>query len=215
MKLKCSYEPEPMALLGSDLRCDCSVSCWRRPMNHLASNQFAAVSNIFANLPSHQLHVSDHTISCDEFAFHQKRTAEADLKELIWLCRDQYVYALTLIKPHASPPDSLYDRSALDLANFYLPWSRLCANYRQIAFDPQIGLFECQRDRELRKWNEFADRKCFARFTRDPEWTRCVLETANLLEDRPIERETDLDHLIDDINEDLKERNDYGQPEEN
>nr|WP_137677797.1 hypothetical protein [Parerythrobacter lutipelagi] len=182
-------------------------------MNLLASNQFMAVHGTFVGLPAQQLHVSDHSISHDEFAFHQKRSAEADLKELIWLCRDRYVYVLALIKPHALPPESLFDRSALDLANFHLAWSRLCAGYREIAFDQQIDLFEAQRGREIQKWVEFVDRKCFARFKRDPEWTRCVLETANLLEDRPIERELDLAHLIDDIIEDLKERNDCGQRE--
>jgi hypothetical protein len=158
-------------------------------MNQLAQSQFTAQLGWTNYLQcGHQLHVSDGSISASEMAFYQKRSSESDLKELIWLCRERYCYAFELTNSRANAPDSLFDRSVLDLGEFYLPWSGLCSLYRRLVFDPQIDFFEEQRTREMRKWEGFLEKECFARVSALSDWTRCVLETAGLLEARSTER---------------------------
>lgn len=159
-----------------------------------------------------QLHLSDATISLDEMIFHQKRSTESDLKELIWLCRERYCYATELIDPSANPPDSLFDRSALDLSEFYLPWAELCSHYRRLIFEPQIDLFEEQRCRELRKWGDFLEKECFARIMGRPDWTRCVLETAGLLPLRSADRDVYVEELFEAIIEKMEKR--FGEESE-
>ncbi|WP_394730604.1 hypothetical protein [Altererythrobacter sp. GH1-8] len=179
-------------------------------MNPLAQSQFKAPHGLPVYFrTTGQLHLSDATISLDEMVFRQKRSAESNLKELIWLCRERYWYALKLIHPRSYPPDSLFDREALDLGEFYLPWAELCALYRRLVFEPQIDLFEAQRERELRKWHRFLEKECFERVTKCPEWTRCVLETAGLLETHSPGREVHIVEMFDAITENVEDR--YGR----
>ncbi len=154
-------------------------------------------------------HVSDTSISVEDMAFHQKRCAESDIRELISQCRDRYCFAHELLKPHAILPDRLFDRDMLDLGLFYLPWSAFCSAYRKFLFDPQMCLLEDQRTREIRRWRVFVEAECFARFTKDPDWVRAVLETANLIPERGPNRDTFVGDLFDDIIQDVKERNEY------
>lgn len=156
-----------------------------------------------------QRHVNDTSLSIEDMAFHQKRWAEADIRELIWQCRDRYCFAHELIKPHAVLPDRLFDRDILDLGLFYLPWSAFCSAYRRAVFDPQMCLLEDQRTREIRRWRVFVERECFARFTKDPDWVRAVLETANLIPEHGPNRDIFVGDLFDDIIQDVKERNEY------
>ncbi len=182
-------------------------------MHQLAQSQFKAQSGLPVYFrPTGQLHVSDATMSLDEMVFHQKRSSESDLKELIWLCRQRYCYAVELINPRANPPDSLFDRSALDLGEFYLPWAGFCSHYRRLLFDPQIDLFEDQRAREHRKWGSFLEKECFARVTERPDWTRCVLETAGLLEAMSPGREVHIVDVFDELSQRMEVR--YGRIEE-
>jgi len=161
-----------------------------------------------------QRHVSHTSISTDDMAFHQKRSAEGDIKELILQCRDRYCFALELLKPHASYPERLFDRDMLDVGVFILPWSEICSAYRRFLFNPQMGLFENQRDCELRRWREFVEKECFARFTQHPEWIRTVLETANLIPERGANRDMFIGDLFDDIIQDVTERNGNDQDDE-
>jgi len=154
-----------------------------------------------------QRHVSDTSISTEDMAFHQKRCAESDIRELISQCRDRYCFAHELIKPHAQLPDRLFDRDMLNLGEFYLPWSEFCSAYRRALFSPQMSLFEDQRECELRRWREFVEKECFDRFTRHPEWIRTVLETANLIPERGPNRDLFIGDLFDDIIQDVTERN--------
>jgi hypothetical protein len=156
-----------------------------------------------------QRHVNDTSLSIEDMAFHQKRSAESDIRELISQCRDRYCFAHELLKPHAILPDRLFDREMLDLGLFYLPWSGFCTAYRKSLFDPQMCLLEDQREREIRRWQVFVERECFARFTKDPDWVRAVLETANLIPLRGPHRDTFVGDLFDDIIQDVKERNEY------
>jgi hypothetical protein len=48
------------------------------------------------------------SISTEDMAFHQKRCAESDIRELISQCRDRYCFAHELFKPHAILPDRLF-----------------------------------------------------------------------------------------------------------
>lgn len=162
-----------------------------------------------------QRHVSDTSISIEDMAFHQKRCAESDIRELISQCRDRYCFAHELIKPHAQLPDRLFDRDTLNLGEFYLPWSEFCSAYRRALFSPQMGLFEDQRECELRRWRVFVENECFARFTKDPDWVRAVLETANLIPERGPNRDIFVGDLFDDIIQDVKERNEHDQDDQN
>jgi hypothetical protein len=161
-----------------------------------------------------QRHVNDTSLSIEDMAFHQKRSAESDIRELISQCRDRYCFAHELLKPHAILPDRLFDREMLDLGLFYLPWSAFCSAYRRSLFDPQMCLLEDQRTREIRRWQVFVERECFARFTKDPDWVRAVLESANLIPLRGPHRDTFVGDLFDDIIQDVKERNEYDQHDE-
>ena len=179
-------------------------------MHDPATSPFAAWPITHAVEPmGSQRHVSDTSISIEDMAFHQKRCTEIDLRELISQCRDRYCFAFELIKPHAILPDRLFDRDMLDLGNFYLPWSAFCSAYRKFLFDPQMALFEDQCERELQRWRVFVEKECFARFTKDPEWVRAVLETANLIPLRRPDYELFVGDLFDDIIQDVKERNEY------
>ena len=156
-----------------------------------------------------QRHVSDGTMSEADMAFHQKRCAEWDIRELISQCRDRYCFAHELIRPHAELPDRLFDREMLDIGLFLLPWSALCTAWRRHFFDPQMCLLEDQRTRELRRWRVFVEDEVFARFTKHPDWVRGVLETANLIPLRRHDYELFIGDLFDDIIQDLIERSDH------
>lgn len=158
---------------------------------------------------SGQRHVSDSTMSEADMAFHQKRSAESDIRSLIFYCRERFCFAHHLIKPHAMLPARLFDRELLDLGDFYLPWSVFCSTYRALLFDPQMCFFEDQRTREIRRWHLFVKRECFARFAWDASWVRTVLETANLIPQRGRNRGIFLGDLFDDIIQDVKERNEH------
>lgn len=153
-------------------------------------------------------HVSDTSMSIEDMALYQKRTAEGDIRELIAQRRDRYCFAHELIKPHAALPDRLFDRAMLDIGPFLLPWSELISAWRRQFFDPQMCLLEDQRIRELRRRRVFVEDEVFARFTRDPDWVRCVLETANLIPLRRSDYELSVGDLLGDIIQDVKERSD-------
>ena len=185
-------------------------------MHPHAHSQFSPWQAPLDARPTHgQRHVNDASMSIEDMAFHQKRCTEADIRELISQCRDRYCYAHELIKPHAILPDRLFDRDMLDLSNFYLPWSAFCSAYRKSLFDPQMCLLEDQRTREIRRWRLFVEDECFARFTKDPDWVRAVLETANIIPLRGPYRDTFVGDLFDDIIQDVQERNEHDQDDEN
>ena len=158
--------------------------------------------------------VSDTSMSIEDMAFYQKRTAESDIRELISQCRDRYCFAHELIKPHAALPDRLFDREVLDIGPFLLPWSEILSAWRRQFFNPQMCLLEDQRTRELHRWRVFVEDEVFARFTKDPDWVRCVLETANLIPLRRSDFEFFIGDLFDDIIQDVKERSDHGQDDQ-
>lgn len=153
-------------------------------------------------------------MSIEDMAFHQKRMSETDIRELILQCRDRYCFAHELIKPHAILPDRLFDRDILDLGLFCLPWSEFCSAYRRALFDPQMCLLEDQRTRELKRWRVFVEDECFARFTKDPDWVRAVLETANLIPERGPNRDIFVGDLFADIILDIQERNEHDQDDQ-
>lgn len=185
-------------------------------MHELAQSPFAAWPiTLAAEHMGGQRHVSDTSMSIEDMAFHQKRMSETDIWELILQCRDRYCFAHELIKPHAILPDRLFDREMLDLGNFILPWSEFCSAYRRAVFDPQMCLLEDQRTREIRRWRVFVEDECFARFTKDPDWVRAVLETANLIPLRGPHRDTFVGDLFEDIIQDVKERNEHDQDDQN
>jgi hypothetical protein len=147
-------------------------------------------------------------MSVEDMAFHQKRCAENDIRELISQCRDRYCFAHELIRPHAELPDRLFERDMLDIGLFLLPWSALCSAWRRHFFDPQMCMLEDQRTRELHRWRVFVEDEVFARFTKHPDRVRCVLETANLIPLRRSGYEFSINDLFDDIIQDHIERSD-------
>lgn len=184
-------------------------------MHELAQSPFVAWPITLAvEQTGGQRHVSDNSMSIDDMAFHQKRSAECDIRELIAQCRDRYCFAHELIKPHAILPERLFDRDVLDLGLFYLPWSALCSAYRKFLFDPQMCLLEDQRTRELHRWRLFVEKDCFARFTRHPDRIRAVLETASLIPERGPNRDIFVGDLFDDIIQDVNERNGHDQDDQ-
>ena len=56
----------------------------------------------------------------------------------------------------------------------------------------------------------FADKECFARFTRHPEWVRAVLETANLIPERGPNRDLFVGDLFDDFLKNIQAMNEDG-----
>lgn len=184
-------------------------------MHDFAQNLFSAwPQSVGAEQSSGQRHVNDTSMSTEDMAFHQKRSAESDIRELISQCRDRYCFAHELLKPHAILPDRLFDSEMLDLSCFYLPWSAFCTAYRKFLFNPQMCLLDDQRERELRRWRVFVEDECFARFTRNPDWVRAVLETANLIPLRRSDYEFFIGDLFDDIIQDVQERNGQEQDDE-
>ena len=179
-----------------------------------AHSQFSPWQAPLDITPTRQRHVNDTSMSVEDMAFYQKRGAEADIRELIWHCRDRYCFAHELIKPHASLPDRLFDRDMLDLGCFLLPWSAFCTAYRKSMFDPQMCLLEDQHDREIRRWRLFVEDECIARFIKHPEWVRAVLETANLIPERGQSRDIYIGNLFDDIIQDVNERNENEQDDQ-
>lgn len=155
---------------------------------------------------SGQRHVSDTSISIQDMAFHQKRCGEAQIRELIYQCRERYCFAHKLLRPHALLPDRLFNRDILDVSEFALPWSAFCSAYRRLFFDAQMSLLEDQSTRELRRWGTFLEKECFSRFTREPDHVRAVLETANLIPSRAPTRKIFVGDLFDDIIQDIEER---------
>lgn len=130
-------------------------------------------------LEGRRLHVSDISISREEFARHQRRSAERDLDHIISRCWDRYRYARRLIDPGA---DGEIPSTPPDLSHLYLSWDKICVAYRRYLFDPQIDLFEEQQARELARWHAFKRRYCFAPVLESSVYTRCILEWTGLLE---------------------------------
>lgn len=181
-------------------------------MHDFAHSLFNSGPALFVTPPTiSQRHVNDTSLSIEDMAFHQKRSAESDIRELISQCRTRYCFAHELLKPHAILPDRLFDRDMLDLGLFYLPWSAFCTAYRKFLFDPQMCLLEHQRTREIKRWRVFVEDECFARFTKNPDWIRAVLETANLIPERGQNRDLFVGDLFGDIIQDVKERNEHDQ----
>ncbi len=159
-------------------------------------------------------HVYETSMSIEEMAFYQKRSAESDIRNLILQCRERYWFAHMLIRPHAVLPKCLFDRDMPDLGDFLLPWSKFCSTYRAFLFDSQMCLFEDQRTREIRRWHAFVEKECLSRFSWDPSWVRTVLETANLIPGRTPNRGIALDDLLDDIIQDVRERNEHAKDDD-
>lgn len=185
-------------------------------MHDPAPSQFATSRYLQAlEASGRRRHVSDTSMSIEDMIFFQNRSAEADIRELIAQCRDRYCFAHELIKPHAALPERLFDREMLDVGPFLLPWSRFCSAYRKFLFDPQMCLLEDQRIRELHRWRLLVEDECFARFIKQPEWVRAVLETANLIPERGPDRSLFIGDLFDDIIQDVNERNENDQDDQN
>jgi hypothetical protein len=182
-------------------------------MDPLTQQQFVDRPFMFARAPGHYpKQCLEHSICPSEFARHQNRSAERHLIELIWHCRDRFLFAHWLQDPRAEITGAVYGRSAIVLDAFYLGWSRICTAYRRLLFDAQIDIFSNQRDRELRRWRGFLEKTCFYRFTRDPEHARCVLETACMMPKPTERRSLTIDDLIDDFIENLEDRYEYLAP---
>lgn len=137
----------------------------------------------------HQLHVSDRCISWMEFARHQRRASERDLADLVWKCRDRYLYAQRLLHPGGDHAELGRQSNVPDLTRLYGPWDKICVIYRRYVFDPQIDFFEVQQERELSRWFEFRRRCCFDPLLNNPTYTRCILEAVGLLH-TPIDTQT-------------------------
>ena len=154
-------------------------------MDQHVRSEFASPPWHLAHLfPGRQLHVSDRSISVKEFTRYQRRAAERDLADLVWRCRDRYLYAHDLLHPHAPLPGTLEDGANADLTELLYPWDALCVTYRRIVFDSQIDLFLDQQHREFERWHTFRRRRVIDPILACPEWTRTVLEVTHLL-DRP------------------------------
>ena len=112
----------------------------------------------FPPLPERRLHVSDTSINVKEFARYQRRSAERELVDLIWACRERYLYAHTLLHPNGHPPNSLEDGANADLTDLLYPWDLLCVIYRRRIFDGQLDIFAEQQGREFERWHTFKRR---------------------------------------------------------
>lgn len=150
-----------------------------------------------------RLHVSDLCMSSVEFARHQRRASERDLAELVWNCRDRYLYAQRLLHPGSGLPTR---SNAPDLSRLYRPWDKICVTYRCHIFDPQIDFFEPQRERELSRWYDFQRRYCFDPILDEPAYTRCVLEAVGLLETSTTTQLISLEAMFERLNTNILER---------
>lgn len=121
-------------------------------MHPLAQQQSVDWPLMFARAPGHYpKQCLEHSICPSEFAWHQNRSAERHLIELIWHCRDRFLFAHWLHDPHEPLAAVVQGRSAIVLDGFYLGWSRICTTYRRLLFDAQVDMFSNQRDREVRR----------------------------------------------------------------
>lgn len=84
----------------------------------------------------HQLHVSDRCISWKEFSRHQRRASERDLADLVWKCRDRYLYAQRLLHPGSDHAELAKQSNVPELTRLYGPWDKICVTYRRYVFDP-------------------------------------------------------------------------------
>ena len=165
--------------------------------------------------PRRQLHVSDECFSEEEFGRHQRRTSERDLASLVWQCGDRYIYARNLLRPGADLGKFDRHSAAPELTRLYGPWDKICTIYRRHVFDPQIDFFEAQDDRELTRWNEFQRRFCFRPILSDPAYTRCILETAGLLQTPIDTHTTSLEAVFECLHANILRRYNAHEPIEN
>lgn len=176
-------------------------------------SEFASPPWHLAHLfPGRQLHVSDRSISVDEFARYQRRSAERDLADLVWACRDRYLYAHDLIQPAARVPERLEDGSQADVTELLYPWDKLCEQYRRLVFDAQIDLFAEQQQREFDRWQRFKRNGVKERVLACPDWTRTVLKTACLLDPLTSYDPDAIDILFDSLIDTLIRRNTHAEP---
>jgi len=193
--------------MGSDQRRKGTASHWRMPVLKLTHSDFAHAPVRRARVHSRrQLHVSDECLSREEFARHQRRSAERDLSDLVWQCWDQYRYAHHLIRPGTILPDWDRRRSVLDLTRLLKPWDDICVTYRRHAFDPQLALFEKQQTRELDRWHAFQQECCLVPVLQDPAFTRCTLENVGVLDRSKGVCLIDLDGMFGCIISNINER---------
>jgi hypothetical protein len=174
----------------------------RQPAHH----QFVDWPFMFARVSGqYPKHFSEQSICPREFARHQNRSTERHLIELIWQCRDRFVFSHWLHNPHELLPEVVYGRPAIVLDGFYLGWSRICSAYRRLLFDAQMDMFSNQRDRELRRWRGFLEEQCFSRFSRDLAHACCVLETACIMPKPAEHRHLTVDALFDNLIHNMEE----------
>lgn len=135
----------------------------------------------FHPLLERRLHVSDTSINVEEFARYQRRSAERELVDLVWACRERYLYAHTLLHPNGHPPNSLEDGASADLAELLYPWDLLCVIYRRRMFDGQLDIFAEQQGREFERWHSFKRRFVVEPILGSAGWTRAVLEATGII----------------------------------
>ena len=150
----------------------------------------------FYPLPGRRLHVSDTSINVEEFARYQRRSAERELVDLVWACRERYLYAHTLLHPNGHPPNSLEDGASADLAELLYPWDLLCVIYRRRMFDGQLDIFAEQQGREFERWHTFKRRFVVEPILRSAGWTRTVLDATGLLRPEPGSKPDAIDTLF-------------------
>jgi hypothetical protein len=138
-----------------------------------------AVSHRYAPFPS--IDRPHGVLTLKEFAFTQRREAEATLQTIVYECWRTYRRALTLTRPGKPLPDAFEARPDRDLGPLLLGWGRVCVWYREHMFDLQLDLFTCPHDSELIRWHRWVDRHCTTVILDQPLWVRTVLETLGYL----------------------------------
>lgn len=137
------------------------------------------------------------TYSEASFACSQRRNIERDLRTLIDACRRQLVYSSELLHPSAPLPAYLHMTASLD--RMIIHWDRIGAFYRRHYFDPQLDFFDCHSLREDRRWKDFIDTHCTEPFTSRPEWTRSLLEGADIIPKIPQSTSIPIEELFEAI----------------
>lgn len=159
---------------------------------------------LFHPLPERRLHVSDTSINVAEFARYQRRSAERELIDLVWACRERYLYAHTLLHPNGHSPSSLEDGANADLAELLYPWDLLCVFYRRRTFDAQLDMFAEQQEREFERWHTFKRRFVVEPILRSAGWTRTVLEAAGMLAPEPSSKPDAVDVLFQCVTDNIE-----------
>lgn len=169
-------------------------------MNLRIRNEFASRPwHLVHPLPGRRLHVSDTSINVDEFARYQRRSAERELVDLVWACRERYLYAHTLLHQNGHPRNSLEHCTKADLSELLYPWDLLCVVYRRQIFDAQIDMFAEQQGREFERWHSFKRRFVVEPILRSAGWTRAVLEATGIIAPEPGSKPDGIDMLFQSL----------------